>query len=136
MSPPRSGWLAGLGHLKDGDYWLTPPRLTFSLLFPDVSLHGFQFVTHGGHRVAPHLEMLAREVLQLPPKLPGNRHGPLALQEADDRGHRMLGQDLNTPVNMICQQMAFPDPTLLLPPQLVRISPYTALRRYFGMNPP
>src|SRR5262245_7793167 len=112
--PPQSGWLAGLGRLKDGDCRLKSSRLILSLLFSDVPLHRFQFVAHGGHRVTPRPEMLAREVLQLPPKLPGNRHGTLALQETDDRGHRMLGRDLDTHVDMICQQMALHDPTLLL----------------------
>jgi DDE family transposase len=36
---PRSGWLAGLGRLKDGELRLKSSRLIVCLLFPDVPLH-------------------------------------------------------------------------------------------------
>ena|SRR5215475_11827224 len=99
--PPRSGWLAGLGRLKDGSLRLKSSPLIFRLLFPDILPHRLQLVAYGRHRRAPRPEVGTREVLQLSPKLSGNRHRPLALQKADKRGHRMLGRDLNTPMNMV-----------------------------------
>src|ERR1043166_3825711 len=60
------------------------------------------------------------KVLQLPPKLASNCHRTLALQEANDRGYRMLGRDLDTHMDMICQQMPLHDPTFFLPGQLMK----------------
>lgn len=50
----------------------------------------------------PRAQALPRAVLQLPAKLPGNRHGTLPLHEAEDRRPRMRGRDLATPVDMSC----------------------------------
>jgi hypothetical protein len=121
--PLRSGWLAGLGRLKDGDYRLKPPRLISGLLFSDVPLHGFQLVAHRGYGIAPRPEMLAREVLQLPPQLPRNGQGTLPLQKPNHRGHSMLGWDLHTHMDMVGQQMPLHDPTFLLAGQLMKDRP-------------
>src|ERR1043166_4563191 len=63
------------------------------------------------------------KVLLLPPKLASNGHGTLAFQEANDRGHRMLGRDLHTHVDMIGQQMPFHDPTFFLPSEFMKDPP-------------
>ena len=60
------------------------------------------------------------EIPQLVTKLPGNHHRTLALQKADDRGHRMLGRDLNTHMDMVRQQMALHNPTFLLPREVMK----------------
>jgi hypothetical protein len=60
------------------------------------------------------------KVLQLPAKLSGNRHRTLPFQKADNRGHRMLGRDLETHVDMVHQQMPLHNATFFLPRQLMK----------------
>src|SRR5262245_37742287 len=100
-TPREAGGLLGLAVSKTASIRLESSRLILSLLFANVSLHRFQLVAHGRHRIAPRPEMLSRKVLHLPAKLPRNRHGTLPLQEADNRGYRMLGRDLDTHMDMV-----------------------------------
>src|SRR4030095_2897118 len=94
--------------------------LIFSLLFSNIPFPLVQFVAHGRYRVPARPEMGTGKVLQLPTELPRNRYGTLALEETDNRGHRVLGRDLNTHMDVIRQPMPLHDATFLLPGQLMK----------------
>src|SRR5262245_50997234 len=67
--------------------------------------------------------MLAGEVALLPTKLASNRDGTLAFQKPDHVGHRMLGRNGDTHMDMIGQDMPFHNLTLFLARQRVKDRP-------------
>jgi hypothetical protein len=87
-------------------------------LFSNIPFHLFQFVAHGRYRVPARPAMGTGTALPRPPELPRTRHGPLTLEAAENRGHRVLGRDLTTPMDVSRQPMPLHDATFLLPGQL------------------
>src|SRR5215472_722449 len=91
----------------------TPGSIRF-LRLPDVLADLLQFESDRRDRVATGPEMLAREVLLAATQ---SSHGNRALQEPDDRGHRVLRRNRNAHRHMVRPQMPFEDLTFLLPGQ-------------------
>ena len=86
------------------------------LLLADVLADLLQFEPHGRDRVPAGPEVLTREVLLTTAQSGyGNRAFPL--QEANDRGHRVLRGNRNTHVHMVWPQMSLDNLTFLLPGQ-------------------
>ena len=65
------------------------------------------------------LKVLAGEVAIATAELTGNGNRTLALDETDDRGHRVLRRSLDTHMNVIRHHMPFNDPALFLTRQFM-----------------
>ena len=84
-----------------------------TLLFADVLGDLGKLETYGRNSIASRPEVLTREIAILAFH-PSNGNRALALQEADDAGHGMLGWDGYADVDVVGHDMAFHDGTLLL----------------------
>ena len=92
-------------------------------MFTDVLNDLFLVVANRGDVVATRPEVFTREVSLFTAPLPSDGNGALTLEEADDRGHGVLGRDGDEHVDMIGHDVALVDGAFFLLGQLMEDRP-------------